>query len=426
MKKIIFAILACCLALAACTKEDSSPKVSFETALPVTTDDESTLTLKVEGYTAAEPVTIPVTFTSDAIEGTDYEVSAKAFVVGGASPVTKITVKTLKFDSNKKVTATLSVPQGFQPGQYMTNVVTLSGKIGYASFVSKNSIMTDKINVSLAIYDGQGNMKRLEKGDKIAVRVNTEKSTAVEGTHFKFSGEKVVTIEPGKNSGTISLDIIGEPVKDKDLIVLDIEAGDKYSIGQNISAYISIAGSTFNKLGGKWVIDKIVTDKEYMKGMWGFDASNEEEQLGAFPVLNTEDSFTIDVEAATFTPDFKSGFKNYFTGVSNITKDMTVILRGIGSKTDLQTFNFDNINRNFSAKTNSDNKNAIVGIQLIKNETGEDILDMYIIDYTPTDFLGMLVEFGTIDASIKPTTATGGKDTLEPLSGINVTFKKAK
>ena len=48
--------------------------MSFETAAPAVDDATATFTVLVSGYTGTEPLTIPVTISSEAVEGTDYEV----------------------------------------------------------------------------------------------------------------------------------------------------------------------------------------------------------------------------------------------------------------------------------------------------------------------------------------------------------------
>jgi hypothetical protein len=114
MKKFFFAICALAAVATACTPEvETSPAVSFETALPVVAGEVATFTITVADYSGTEAVTIPVTFGGDAVKGTDYEVSAEAFVWGGENPVTTIKVTTLNFDSSKKVSLALEIPEGW-------------------------------------------------------------------------------------------------------------------------------------------------------------------------------------------------------------------------------------------------------------------------------------------------------------------------
>lgn len=426
---MFFALTALAMMFAACQKEENSPTVSFENAFPVTSDGTATLTLNVTGYTGTEPVTIPVTFTTEAVEGEDYEVSAKEFVYGGASPVTTITVTALKYGTGKSITASLEIPAGFKAGKYIANTFSLSEKLGYLSFDSKASLLTQTLTVQVTVYDEQGSRKTLEKGDKIAVSVDTENSTAVEGTHFSFEGDKAVTIDAGKGTGSVKIKLVGdEAVQDHDKIVLKMDLGEKYSAGDNISTTITILGSAFSKMAGKWIINEFVTDKDWMAtenylADMGYDL---EEQLGKYPVFNAEDAFTIDIENNIFTPSFKSGFKNYFIGESTIVKDKEIIRRSMGVKENLQMFSLDNINRYFSDSQTSDDKNALIAMKITADEkTNQDLLVLYIIDYEPKDFCNFLYEF-SIDPTIRPTCATGGPNTLMSGAFLNLTFKKAE
>ena len=94
MKKCFAIAVAALTVFAACTKEGGvkTPSVSFETALPLTVDGASVLSIKVSDYSGSEAVTVPVTLAGDAEKDKDYTVSAEAFVIGGSEPVTSITV----------------------------------------------------------------------------------------------------------------------------------------------------------------------------------------------------------------------------------------------------------------------------------------------------------------------------------------------
>ena len=50
--------------------------------------------------------------------------------------------------------------------------------------------------------------------------------------------------------------------------------------------------------------------------------------------------------------------------------------------------NLDNCNRDFSATSTSADKNAYIGIRLVKEQdTKEDMLELYLLDYHSTSFL---------------------------------------
>ena len=106
MKKVLFAILAAMTVLFVSCDPDEAvrPTVSFETAVPIMSDGVATIRILVQNY-SGEAVTVPVTFGGTAVEGTDYTVSAEAFVIGGTDPVTEIVITPLTYDSSKTISA---------------------------------------------------------------------------------------------------------------------------------------------------------------------------------------------------------------------------------------------------------------------------------------------------------------------------------
>lgn len=389
-------MLAVTAAVTACTKEGSSslPSVSFASAIPVTADGAATFTVSVENYAGTDAVTVPVEFSGDAQKGVDYTVSADAFVIGGASPVTTITVTPLVYGSDKKVTVTIVPPDGFAAGKYVSSTITLSDRLGRFTFINSTATMTSKVTVSANIYDDSDNRLTLQNGDEIPVTVNTEKSTAVEGVNFKFADDKKAIVFPkGSNTGTVTLEFMGDAVDDAaNTIVLDFDSSNgKYGSGQYVEVTITIIGPIWNSLDGKWQINELITTKEYMIGMWGIDDT----QLNGFPVFNENDMFVINTSTDTFTPMFESEFKNYFIGESHMTAEEEYSLHIDAVETaDLQLFNLDNTNRNFSATSESSDKNSYIGLRFITDdETDEQLLDVYLIDYHPTDFLTIFDEY---------------------------------
>lgn len=407
-KKLALMCIAASL-FAACTPEDDSanlPSVSFESAVPVAADGTATFKIVTANYTAAEAVTIPVTFSGAAVLDTDYTVSAEAFVIGGEAPVTEITVTALNYGTGKDVTLTLGVPEGWTGGKYTASTFTLADKLGAVSFSSNRAGMTNKVTLTVGVYDTEGNSLRLEKGDKIAVVVNTEESTAVEGTHFSFAGEKEVFIAAGENSGTITLNMIGDaPVEDADTLVLELDPGAKYDRGTNRKVTITILGAEWNRLDGEWKIEKMGTDSTYMKQFWGgFGSFTGYELIPAYDTdedgvadINTNDKLVFDMEAMTMTPYFESTFKDYFIGTSNITpaEDVILYMNGVGGHYNpgffmpltASTMWLDNTNRYFSASEQSEDKVSLLGYGIGKDDEGNDLLYIYIIDYTTKGFM---------------------------------------
>lgn len=412
MKKILAMMCVAASVFAACTPEEDSatlPSVSFESAVPVAADGTATFKIVTANYTAAEAVTIPVTFSGKGVLDTDYTVSAEAFVVGGEAPVTEITVTAINYGTGADVTLTLGIPEGWTGGKYTTSTFTLADKLGAVSFSNNRAGMTNKVTLTVGVYDTKGNSLRLEKGDKIAVVVNTEESTAIEGTHFSFADGKEVSIAAGENSGTITLNMIGEtPVEGADTLVLELDPGVKYDPGTNRKVTITILGAEWNRLNGEWKIEKMYTDRQHMETYWStmltgyeylpeYHIYNENGEVTG--MINENDKIVFDMEAMTLTPYFESAFKNYFIGVSNITPDEDIRMQfngGYGAHyvpdwwfdpVYASTMWLDNTNRYFSATEQSiDDKVSMLAYGLRTDDEGNDIIHIYVIDYTTKSF----------------------------------------
>lgn len=414
MKRILFAICALVAVAAACTPENKvTPAVSFETALPIIAGEVTTYTIAVADYAGTDPVTIPVTFGGDAVKGVDYEVSAEAFVWGGNEPVTSIKVTTLVFDNTKKVSLTLNAPEGWTVGNYPMSESSLSAKLGYISFDKSSLGLTGSAEVTVSVYDEQGNAKVLENDATLAISV-AESSTAAEGTHFTLS-TKNVTIPAGSKSATFTVAIMGEEaVADHDQFTLVLDPGAKFSIGNYDEIAVNIWGSAWSKLNGNW---KMIEVSPEATGMWG-DMVTAMDQI---PSVVEGDGFIIDIAAMKFIPNFKSTFCNYFIGEANIAKDKTVVNfgQGVGNKFSLQLISFDNTNRYFSAKEQSSDKVSLVGIAFEEGDTaGDEILRMYIVDHTSKSFMPELLEYDMYQKE-KPVAVDYG-------NFISAAFKKVK
>lgn len=392
MKKFIFALAAATVAFVGCQKasEVSISELSFETALPTVVDGVATYKLATS-YTGAETVKVPVKFSSadGAVKGTDYTVSAEEFILGGEKSVTAITLTPLVYGSKKSVTATISVPDGFKAGKYTSSTITLSDKIGYATFSSKKAVMTDELTLPINLYNAEGSVCRVEAATEIEVSVNSEKSTAVEGTNFKFSNGAKATVEAGQSSGNLTLEMVGDLDEDHNTIVLDLKSGAKFGEGQYTQITVQIAGQTWKLLSGKWVIKEIVDTKQNFIDNMG----ETEEGMAGFPEFNKDDSFTLNFETGEFIPDFKSTLKNYFVGNSNFTsfgepkwygENKAYNIRLDFSRSYMaKVIELDNVNRYFSETATSESKLAYVGLYLEDDGT----LRMFIIDHESRSFL---------------------------------------
>lgn len=426
MKRIVFALFACVVLANACQKEGTSdsPTVSFAFSVPTNVDGKSVLTLSVENYTGTDAITIPIEFSGDAVKDVDFTVEPEAFVIGGTSPVTTVTITPIDYTSEKSVTASIQAPEGFVAGRYMQSTFSLSGQVARCSFSTRSASLASVVTISVNLIDMLGeNEYVLQDGDEIDVTVNTDESTAVENTHFRFQGEKKVVFSPATSSGTVTLEYISPVDAEHNKIVLELDPSSKYALGTNPEVAITIIGSEWEMIDGTWQIHELATNKEFMQTWWGIP----ETDLNGYPTFNPEDKFTVDMDNNMFIPAFQSEFKNYFIGTSNITVNVGEQLT-LRTMTDLMTpfviqlFWLDNVNRNFSANTVSDDKVGAIGVRFVEDEeSGEQLLELQIVDYRATDFLKTFEDYGFY-LNEKPVAANPDATDMQ----IRATFKKVE
>lgn len=152
------------------------------------------------------------------------------------------------------------------------------------------------------------------------------------------------------------------------------------------------AGPAFE---GTWKMRKLVTDKDYMLGMWGAFGINYDQ---GFPAFNADDELTF--KDGKLTVNLKSDFKNFFIGEATyeVLPGAYAIHAGVGATIDLTILKVTGVNRNFDAASTSENNVAYIGVREIDDEDADEpghmLLDVYLIDYESTSFAPELMEFG--------------------------------
>ena len=400
MKKTLLLMLAVLTTLfTACSSDDdSSSSISFERSSYTLTD--GSVSVKLVAPAGADATEYPVTFGGSAVLNQDYTVSATKYVIGGIAPVNTIVVTAKNnFDADKTITMTAG-------GATTTIALGKRDRILY-SFSQKEYALGSEVLVQL-------NLAKVSDGSDYAaprdMTVSIEpdaSSTAVEGTNYTIEN-KTATILAGKSSCTFKLKAATYDA-DKTKIVLkaNLSEADGYVPGQFPTATVNMISSQASDLMGEWQVYKLVTDPKYFNDTWGVLTSEDTKNLPTFDAADTY-TFTSDANGLVLKTNLKSGFKNYFQSESTFTIDKEYILRGMQYKT-LQLLKLDNVNRYFSASQTSEDKEALIGVRNVKDEdTGETLLDLYIIDYNPKDFLGSVAAFDGMYDTQKPSATLSG------------------
>ena len=403
MKRVIY-ILAIAAAFVSCQKElPLEPAISFFGASPEIREETAVFRLAYANITDSTERVIPVKIGGTAENGVDYTISGDRFVFGGENPIDSIVVTTLKLGTDRTLSLSVDVPQGYVPGKYLTSEYTLQDKIAFFSLSRDYQMLADSLDIVFQSFDKDGKAKALTREAEIFLSVNKEKSTAEEGIDFDFADSSSFVIKSGQSQGKLRLKALRpHPAEGKDKIVLNLAHGEKYGAGSVTEMEISLMDTLWKHLSGTWQADSLITDSLYMERFWDNACTGME----IFPKFNSKDWFTFDMESTTFTPSVRSAFKNYFIGRSSLRKGSNISIDlGEGNSAELQTFWLDNTNRYFSADQESEDKESLIGVRFFPDNT--DSLDLYIIDYVSRSFMPELEAEGKY-APEKPVAASPG------------------
>ena len=281
--------------------------------------------------------------------------------------------------------------------------------------MAPKSYIADTTEYTISLCDSTGATRALSKDTPISFAVNTEKSTAVEGIDFEFTDTSALFIPKGESSVTFAIAPIGGALqKGKDKIVLNVLTDEKFGTGQVPEIELGILRPELKALDSKWKIDTLITDSLHFEKIWGSQCT----AYSHVPEFNSSDAFEISFSDATFSPSFRSGFKYFFTGDSQLGFDKEIgITDPEGNQKELQLLSLDKTNRYFSETETSEDSLSFIGVHLMKDaETEEDVLELYFIDHTSKSFMPEL-ESGMKYGTEKPVAT-------EPGTYLMATFRK--
>lgn len=398
MKKVLFYLIAMCSFVAtSCSSDDDGNSVevaelNFTQVRYSLAKGEVELKL-VSDHPATTTVSIPVSFSGTAVEGTDFTADKSITLKAGE---TEAVLKVKRIDENigeeeKELVVNLGIaPAGFKIGiRNYTAVELLSDKAVIMSFNASTGLLSESTSYGITLETLDGKSYKVLQETKIDIEVDPS-STAIEGTHFEFIGGKYATIPKNKNNGVVSIKFLKKE-EGKDKLVLRLAERDGYTCGNNATIAITIQGPY--QLTGTWSFDK-VSNIEFYVNRWGEDISK-------FPKGSSSDQIKLEsssLQGYSFIPNLNGDLKNYFG-----TEPCTVTYEGeveklIEEESDRGTqvivkvavLKFPTVNVNFSA-TQTQKREAVVGFRIIEKD-GKQILECTIDDFEPKDFLSDVYE----------------------------------
>ena len=390
MKKVSVKILAMLMVMfqgfiaASCSDDDETveivtPKVSFER--PSYALATGNLEIKVTADVApVSDIVIPVSIASQtAKEGTDYTMPVKNVTIKAGQTSGAITISRVDEsvgENNLELTVNLGQGNGYNLGLRNFVTVTLLSENGYILSFSDATARVkcdQEIELTVAPMVGFASLPAEETFD---LEIDTEGTTAVEGTHFTM--DKKVTIAAKKRAGSFNIKLL-KVEEGKDQIVVRIVEKAGYAFGSNPVITLTLSG--LDDLTGTWAFKE--WENAESLDMWG-DMIDKE--LAPKFSANDKITFTGNSNEYTFTPSLTGNLKDYFGTEARTIKysGMEKYLVAVGITTTyplFQVYMIPDVNIKFTDKE-TEKRSAKVGFRLINVGT-EEILQCVIDDYVP-------------------------------------------
>ena len=416
MKRLFYLLLTLPMLLSACNKDDSGASIatiSFERRTISLSSGSVDINLQVSGLDPAstQEYVVALKLSGSASEN-EYELSSDHFVIGGNNPVTTIKIRAKNYGSeSKNLVMNLVAPEGFTLGTNPSMIVTLGTQEAIVyNFLEGTMELKDVVKPEITLLNMDGSKYSVSQEMHIPAVVDKEQSTAVQGEHFEFDGDAEFVFVPGKERVSVTIKLLKlEEGKDKIVLKVDPEA-TQYIPGDPGKCTITIVGSDYDKINGTWYVYQQLTDKNFMINTNFVD----EAALTGFPVATEDDTFTFDTKKNVLTTSLQSDLKNFFGETCNMTwSDKTYDIGPYDSSMippyPISLIDLDNCNRDFSATSTSTEKNAYIGIRLVEEQsTGDEILELYLIDYKSKSFCTDWLEYDFIYGTTRPVATSSG------------------
>ena len=399
-KKFFCALFVCSLLVSmftSCQKDEEIvlPEVlATQTTVQSLTSGEQTLEIELSKPAIAD---LKVEFT---VSGTatpdDYSFDNQFYSVKKGSSKGQLVVNISDvYQSGKTLEIEIVKGEGYNVGVCKFSYeLTPVERVMY-SFTQKEQSLVSETDIEVVIAGEISDDAYVNLSDKKFVVSVDPLSTAVEGTHFQFVGDKVITISKNNLTGTVTLQPIGDSSeylgKNIKLIVTPEEGPESplYYAGSNDKTNIVMTGFDFEKVAGKWKPIALV-NYDYLVAMGHYDSD-----LATLPTLDADDylEFACNEEGDNMiTPTLTGDLKNFFTNNEGHKISFSEIA---GEFTHWDTYEaysipfytVEGVNAKFSASS-TDTRSANIGFSYVDENT----IYVYFFDYVPTDFMATMYE----------------------------------
>lgn len=320
MKRVlaIVALFATLSVMIGCKPKEESPTIEFQDKISTVLSGSSVEVTVNLDKPAPAALAIPVEFTSDAVKGVDYSVSAEVFNFALGTTSSSITITDNGMKGNTAITIKLLAAEGVKIGTNFTAVVTKDAEEALIySFNATKAELIESSKITLTIT-GQKSGAKFMAAEDLVIPFTLEGDAA----DFIESDVENFVIKKGGNSASVTFkpsENVAEAPGESVLVKVDNSGNDKLIPGDNAYVRFKVHSElqTPSKLLGTWTFSEIY-DYEVIylfADEDGYDADTFPLENEGFTLTFTEDEET---GAIKVTPSGDGAF-NWFFRESTIT-----------------------------------------------------------------------------------------------------------
>ncbi len=314
MKRVlaIVALFATLSVMIGCKPKEESPTIEFKDKISTVLSGSSVDVTVTLDKAAPAALAIPVEFTSDAVKGVDYTVSAEVFNFSQGETSSTITITDNGMKGNTAITIKLLAAEGVKIGTNFTAVVTKDAEEALIySFNATKADLIESAKITVTIT-GQKSGAKFMAAEDLVIPFTLEGDAA----DFIESDAESFVIKKGGNSASVTFkpsEDVAEAPGESVLVKIDNSKNDKLIPGDNAYVRFKVHSElqTPSKLVGTWTFSEIydLEDIYFFADDDGYDADAFPFENEGFTLTFTENDETGEI---TVTPSGDGAFNWFF------------------------------------------------------------------------------------------------------------------
>lgn len=369
-----------------CTDDDEGGEIALSFGRPIyfLTAYDSLAVELISTETMKENLEVPFSLSGTAIEGEDYTIPVKNFLLEAGKTIDTIWVYPKdNLTQNREIRMELQDVPGYRIYNNRVAMIPVEVKDVFScSFLNTSYDLKNEIEVSVELQVAGKSYMYQNTEVHIPMEIDPA-STAILGEHYEIvGGVQEFYMAPMTAYATVTLRFLKKE-EGKDKVIFRVKEGGLYEIGNNASTTITVSGpTTFADIAGTWSCNAFTSESLIRRLVGDEDAANLPINFPPTDVIHLVEGTTNTLNIDGLTGDLKNYLRNCEVTILEESPWTLYETSDMGIK-DVLTVELSNANVAFSATTINERK-VIAGIRLAnKGKT----LELRIIEYEPTDFL---------------------------------------